>query len=252
MSLSVDLSGKRALVTGASSAGLGAHFARLLARSGAEIIVGARRLEPLQALVREIQETGGKARAVTLDVSDLSSVKTAVQNCDALDILVNNAGVTNTKRLLEQSEDDFDRIIATNLKGAWNTSVEVARAMQELGTPGSIINIASITGLRQATAITPYAVSKAGLVQMTKQMALELARHNIRVNALAPGYFKTDINRDFFETDAGKALAKRVPMRRIGTFDDLDGALLLLACDASQYMTGSVITIDGGHTVSSL
>lgn len=252
MSLTADLTRKRALVTGASSSGLGAHFAHLLARSGAEVIVAARRLDPLQALVSEIQTDGGKARAVQLDVSDLNSVRAAVSSCGTLDILVNNAGVTNTKRLLEQTEEDFDHIIGTNLKGAWNTGVEVARAMQAQGTGGSIINIASIAGLRQATAVTPYAVSKAGVVQLTKQMALELARHNIRVNALAPGYFKTDINRDFFESESGRTLVKRLPMRRLGQFKELDGAFLLLASDASNYMTGSIITVDGGHMVNSL
>ncbi len=252
MTLSADLSGKRALITGASSVGLGSHFARLMARSGAEVVVAARRLDQLEALASEIENQGGRARAVEMNVSDLNSVKEAISACGPLDILVNNAGISNSKRLLDQTEDDFDQIVQTNLKGVWNVGVEVARAMQSESRGGSIINIASIVGLRQGVGLTPYAVSKAGVIQLTKQMALELARYNIRVNALAPGYVKTDINRDFFDTHAGDAIVKRIPMRRLGNSEDLDGAFLLLASDASQYMTGSVITVDGGHLVSGL
>jgi len=251
MEISVPLAGKRALVTGASS-GLGRHFARVLARSGANVAIAARRKDALDALVAEIAAGGGEARAVTLDVTDPESVARAVAEAGPLDIVVNNAGVTNTRPVLEQTADDFDWIVDTNLKGAFLIATEAARAMRDRGGGGTIINIASILGLRQGGQVTPYAVSKAGVIQLTRQLALELARFDIRVNALAPGYIATELNEEFFAGPAGQALVKRIPMRRLGSFADLDGPLLLLASDSSRYMTGSVIEVDGGHLVSSL
>ncbi|MFA7439421.1 MAG: glucose 1-dehydrogenase [Sphingomonadaceae bacterium] len=246
-----ELGGKRILVTGASS-GLGRHFSLTLARAGAEVVAAARREAALEDLVRKITAGGGKARAVRLDVTDAVSIAAAFDACGDLDVLVNNAGVTNTRPLLDQTEADFSGIIDTNLKGTFLVATEAARRMRDRGAAGSIINIASILGLRQGGQVTPYAISKAGVVQMTKQMALELARCNIRVNALAPGYIETGLNEAFFASDAGQALIRRIPQRRLGTPNDLDGPLILLASDASLYMTGSVIAVDGGHLVGTL
>lgn len=251
MSISVDLSGRTVFVTGASS-GFGAHFASVLAGCGARVVVGARRVGALDALVATIGAAGGSARAVVLDVRDMNSIRDAVSAAGPIDILINNAGVGVTKPVLDQTEEDWSFVLDTNLRGAFFMAREVAQQMRGRNVSGSIINIASILGLRQGGQVSTYAISKAGLIQMTKQLALELARFNIRVNALAPGYFGTEINTGFFSTEAGKALIKRVPMRRLGELSDLDGPLLLLASDASRFMTGSVIEVDGGHLLSSL
>lgn len=251
MSLTADLTGKRILVTGASSEGFGAHFARLLARCGAHVVVAARRLAPLEALVEEITAAGGSASAVRMDVADLASVRDGLAAAGAIDTCINNAGVAVTARALDQSEDDFDFVMGINLKGAWNVATEAAKLMRDAGG-GNIINTASITGFRTAAGTGPYAVSKAGVLHMTRQLAMELARFNIRVNALAPGYFLTDINREELAGEAGEPLRKRIAMRRYGELPDLDGPLLLLASDASRFMTGSIIAVDGGHLVQSL
>jgi len=176
----------------------------------------------------------------------------ALSQIEQVDILVNNAGLVRDAAMLDQSEEDWDTVLDTNLKGMFLLSKAVARAMRDRGTGGTIINIASILGLRQAGGVLPYAVSKAGAIQLTKTMALELARFGIRVNAIAPGYLDTELNRDFWRTDAGKTMLKRIPQRRLGQLEDLDGPLLLLASDASRYMTGSVIAVDGGHLLSTL
>jgi len=246
---SFDLTGKRALVTGASSAGLGAHFARVLTAAGAQVVVAARRTEKMAKLVAEL---GGSAAALALDVTDAKGIAKAIAAAGAFDILVNNAGASVTKPLLEQDADDFDSVINVNLRGAYLVAQEVAKGMIEKGSGGVIINTASILGLRQGGHVTPYAISKAGLIQLTKQFALELARHKIRVNALAPGYFVTDLNRDLLKSEAGAAMAKRIALRRFGQYEDLDGPLLLLASDAGRYMTGSILTVDGGHMLQSL
>jgi NAD(P)-dependent dehydrogenase (short-subunit alcohol dehydrogenase family) len=247
--LKADLSGRTALVTGASS-GLGAHFASVLASAGADVIVAARRISALEGLVDAIRSAGGSARAAVLDVCDRDSIEDVISANSRLDILVNNAGVTVSKPALEQDEADWDYVVATNLKGAYQMAVRAARTMRDHG--GSIINIASILGIRQAGGVASYAISKAGILQMTKSLALELARYAVRVNAIAPGYFETELNEAFFESEAGVALIRRIPMRRLGVAPDLDGPLLLLASDASRFMTGSVLVVDGGHLVSSL
>ncbi|NWK97439.1 2-deoxy-D-gluconate 3-dehydrogenase [Sphingobium lactosutens] len=245
------LAGKRALITGASS-GLGRQFANILVRAGAHGVVAARRTEALDTLIAEIAAYGGSAEAVVMDVTDRKSVINGVAQAGAVDILVNAAGVTNSKPVLDQTEADYELILGTNLKGAFLTATEVARGMRDRKRGGSIINIASILGLRQAGHVTPYAISKAAVIQLTKQLALELARYGIRVNALAPGYVDTALNHSFFTSDAGSDLVQRNPMRRLGTLEDLEAPLLLLASDGSNYMTGSVLTVDGGHMVSTL
>jgi NAD(P)-dependent dehydrogenase (short-subunit alcohol dehydrogenase family) len=248
------LDGKLALVTGASS-GLGAHFATLLATAGARVVLAARRLDALQPLVAQICASGGEARPVALDVTSSASVSACLdETCawETPDVIVNNAGVTVTRPLLEQSEEDFDRVLDTNLKGCWLVATESARRMVKAGRGGAIVNVASILGERVAGGVAPYAISKAAVVQATKAMALELARHRIRVNALLPGYVVTDLNRDFLASEAGEKLRARIPSRRFCELQDLDGPMLLLASDAGAAMSGASVAVDGGHLVSSL
>lgn len=247
----LGLAGKTALVTGASS-GLGAHFAKVLARAGAFVILTARREGHLSLVAEQICLHGGKCDVATLDVTSSSSVNSLADRLVAVDILVNNAGLVREASALDQSEADWDVVMDTNLKGMFLLSQAVAKAMRFRKRGGSIINIASILGLRQGGGVLPYAVSKAGTIQLTKTLALELARFDIRVNALAPGYLDTDLNSAFWDTDTGKAMLRRIPQRRLGRLEDLDGPLLLLASDASSYITGSVLTVDGGHLVSTL
>jgi len=246
-----DMTGKVALVTGASG-GLGRHFASVLALAGAEVVLAARRQDALAEAADRIEAAGGRARTVGLDVTDARSVDRAFQEAGPVDVLINNSGVTATVTAVEMEEADWDRIVDTNLKGAWLVARAFARQAIAAKHEGAIVNIASILGLRVAGHLSAYAASKAGLIQLTQTMALELARHQIRVNALAPGYIETDINRDFFQSERGKALIARIPQRRLGQEEDLDGPLLLLASDASRFMTGSVVAVDGGHLVSSL
>lgn len=250
-----DVSGKAIMITGASS-GLGRHFAAVLSQCGARVAVCARRVDRLEDLCKEISRSGGRAVPVALDVASADSVtkavKVVVRELGSIDVLVNNAGVAITKSVLEVDEHDWDSVMDINLKGAWRVAQETARQMSRAHTGGSIINIASITGFRVAGQISTYAVSKAALIHLTRAMSLELARFRVRVNAIAPGYIETDLNREFFESPAGEAMIKRVPQRRLGRLDELDGSLLLLASDASSYMTGSVIVVDGGHLQASL
>jgi NAD(P)-dependent dehydrogenase (short-subunit alcohol dehydrogenase family) len=249
------LDGRKALVTGASS-GLGRHLALTLGKAGAEVVVAARRADKLATLVGELAELGAKAYAVTLDVTTGASVQAGfdriAQVAGRVDVIVNNAGVTTTKPALQQSEEDWDLVLDTNLKGTWLVAQEAARRLIAAKAPGSIIGIASILGERVAGGVGPYAVSKAGLIQSTKVLALELARYEIRVNAILPGYIVTDLNREFLESEAGERLRSRIPTRRFGRVEHLDGPLLLLASEAGAHMTGAVVAVDGGHLVSSL
>lgn len=249
------LDGKVALVTGASS-GFGRHFARVLAQAGASVILAARRSELLEEACEEIAALGGEATAVSMDVTDSASVKAAFDEAERpyglIDVVVNNAGITIPKLLLDLSDDDWLQVIDTNLNGVMYVTREAGKRLVAAERGGSIVNIASIMAERVQQALTNYAAAKAGVVQFTKAAALEFARHNIRVNALCPGYFNTPLNQNWFETDAGKALIQRIPQRRTGELHELNGPLLLLASDAGSLMTGSTITLDGGHVLSDL
>jgi NAD(P)-dependent dehydrogenase (short-subunit alcohol dehydrogenase family) len=249
------LDGQHVLITGGSS-GLGRFFAIFLASRGAQVTVAARRAEALAKTVDNISAAKGQAHSVVMDVTAADSIESALNAAEArfgpVEILINNAGVTATRPALDQDETDWDKVVDTNLKGVWLVAQAAGRRMVTHKLRGSIVNIASILGLRVASSVAPYAISKAGVVQMSKVLALEWARYGIRVNALAPGYFETELNDDFFEGDAGQALIKRIPQRRLGELRELEGPLLLLASKAGSYMTGSVIVVDGGHLVSSL
>lgn len=250
-----DIQGRVALVTGASS-GFGQFFAEALAARGARVVIAARRVERLSELKDRIRAAGGQCHAVAMDVGNADSVQQAVADAwewaGGIDILVNNAGIGANASVLHMSEAEWDANLDTNLKGAFLVAQQVSRRCVEAQKPASIINIASILGLRVANHLSPYCASKAGLIHLTKAMALELARYNVRVNVIAPGYVETDINRDFFKTGAGERMLSRIPTRRLGQLEELLGPLLLLASDAGAYMTGSVITVDGGHLVSTL
>lgn len=245
-----DLTGRTALVTGASS-GLGWRFAQVLAEQGAQVVLAARRTDRLDELKGQIEAAGGRAMSVALDVTDRSSIDsafTAIAEAGlTADILVNNAGIAREVMALDMTAEDWTSVMDTNLNGVWFVAQAAARRMVEAGTGGSIINMASLLGLRVAQTLSAYAIAKAGVVQMTKGQALEWARHKIRVNAIAPGYVLTEINRHFFESEAAKPFIARIPQRRIAEPDELDGVLLLLASPASSFMTGSVISVDGGH-----
>ncbi len=250
--LELSLSGRTALVTGASS-GLGRHFARVLAASGAAVALAARRVDRLEALAREIEAAGGRACAVALDVTDPAAIAPAFEAAETalgpVNILVNNAGVPSGSFLLKTTEDEWRSVLSVNLDGVFRVAQEAARRMKAHGG-GSIVNISSILGFGVLKTLAPYATSKAAVIQLTKAMALELARDNIRVNAIAPGYVVTELNEDFLKSDAGQRLLSKAPMQRAGRLEELDGPLLLLASDAGSYMTGSVITVDGGTLLS--
>lgn len=246
------LRGKTALVTGASS-GLGQHFAKLLARQGAHVVLAARRRAPLEETCADIVHKGGSADVVSFDVADPAMVAAAFAMVDVVpDIVVNNAGIPDNRPALEMDVETWDSVVDTNLKGAFLVAQAAAKAMRREGKGGSIVNIASITGIRPAGNLAAYAASKAGLIHLTKTLALEWARYGIRVNALCPGYIETALNQDFFASDAGRSLVTRIPQRRLGQASELDGALLLFASDAGSYITGASLAVDGGHLVSSL
>ncbi len=247
-----DLTGKVALITGASS-GLGKHFAKTLSSYGAKIILAARRIERMESLQKELLN---ESIVVSLDVTSNKSVnklREEIENSTGqLDILVNNAGISDPVKFKDISEESWLSVLETNLNGAFRVAKMATDIMLKNNDGGSIINIASILAERVGLNLSSYASAKAALVQLTKSMALELARSNIRVNALAPGYILTEINQDFFNTDEGKSYIGKIPMKRLGLESELDGALLLLASNTSSFMTGSVITVDGGHLVNPL
>ena len=245
-----SLIGKTALVTGASS-GLGWHFAHVLAGAGAKVAIAARRTDRLEVLASEIKSCGGTAYPVALDVTDRASIRAAFDAAEAalgpVSILINNAGLSTQSSFLKATDKEWRDTMSVNLDGVFAVGQEAAIRMAKTGNGGAIINIASIMGFTNAKTLSPYCASKAAVVSLTKSMALELARDRIRVNAIAPGYFSTEINAGFTETEGGKKMVARIPMRRFGNLPELDGPLLLLASDAGGFMTGSIITVDGGH-----
>ena len=228
----------------------------MLADAGAAVAVTARRADKLAETASLIEAAGGRAVTAAMDVTDQASVKAAFAAAEAalgpVSVLINNAGIARPALALKMDPADWDAVVDTNLTGAWRVAQEAARRMAAAGSGGAIVNIASVIGQRQMGGQAAYAAAKAGLIQVTKTLAMELARHRIRVNALAPGYVETEMNRDYFATDAGKRMIQRIPQGRLGRLEDLDGPLLLLASDASAYMTGAVVSVDGGHLVSSL
>jgi NAD(P)-dependent dehydrogenase (short-subunit alcohol dehydrogenase family) len=255
--IQVNFEGKIALITGASG-GLGARFAKVLAMAGAQVVLASRRVELLKELRAEIEADGGAAHVVKLDVTDYNSIKAAIAHAETeagpIDILVNNSGVSSTGRLLDVTPEDYAYVMETNLRGAFFVAQETAKRMvaRSKGDPRlqhRIINIASVAGLRVLPQIGMYCMSKAGVVQMTKAMALEWGRYNINVNAICPGYIETGINREHLGTDHGKKLIEMLPRKRLGQPSDLDGLLVLLASDEGHFINGSIITVDDGLMV---
>ncbi|MBX9774045.1 MAG: SDR family oxidoreductase [Xanthobacteraceae bacterium] len=248
-----DMTGQVALVTGASS-GLGVRFAQVLAEAGAAVALVARRDDRLEAVRADIEKAGGRAVAIAADVTDRGAMTrafdAAAQAFGTVTVLVNNAGVVASRRAVEVSEEEWRRVIGTNLDGVFFAAQEAARRMLAAGRGGAIVNIASILGLSVAKGVAPYAVAKAGVIQLTRAMALELASKGIRVNAIAPGWIVTDLNRDYLASEAGAAIRRAIPAGRFGEASDLDGALLLLASDAGRFITGETIVVDGGQVVA--
>jgi NAD(P)-dependent dehydrogenase (short-subunit alcohol dehydrogenase family) len=252
---SFDITGEVVLVTGASS-GIGRHFAEVLVLAGAKVALAARRTELLAEAAAAIEARDGTCLSVACDVTKQADIAAAItaaeEQLGPLSILVNNAGVVVSKPLFEHTEADWDYVMDTNLKGAWLAAREFAHHLAGLKRPGRIINISSVLASRTIGRVPAYCAAKAGLTHLTHVLAMELARYGILVNALAPGYVETDFNRAFFQTDAGKALISRIPLKRIAQTDDLDGALLFLASPASAYVTGAVLAVDGGHAVAAI
>lgn len=246
-----SLQGKTVLITGASS-GFGAHFAEVLAGAGADLVLAARRVEKLEQTADAVRKLGRTATVVAMDVSDHQSVEKAFSDMPPLDVVINNAGINRLGAMDELPEEDWDAILDTNLKGVWAVSKQAIQRWRAESRPGNIINIASVLGLRVGGQLVAYAASKAAVVQMTKAVALDYARDNIRCNAICPGYFLTDINREHMDGEWGQRLIKRIPFRRLGNLPELDGPLLLLASDASRYMSGAAVPVDGAHLCSTL
>lgn len=255
MTIEFDMSGHVALVTGASS-GFGVHFAKILAARGARVVVAARRLDRLQALVGEIEAEGGEALAVAMDVRDPASIAAAFDAAEAafgnVTVVSNNAGVAHGKSALKIDEENWDRIMDTNLKGVWIVAHEAATRMIAAGVGGSIVNTASILGLRVTFAQSSYSASKAAVIQLTKALALEWMRKGIRVNALCPGYFLTEMTEGLFETPQGQAFLAASPSGRAGSMDEMTAPFLLLASEAGSYLNGVALPVDGGQCIGNM
>lgn len=255
--MNVNLKEKVAFVSGASG-GLGARFARVLAAAGANVVLAARRVDRLKELRAEIEADGGAAHVTPLDVNDMDSIREAVaeaeRQCGPLDILINNSGVSDTRLLTEVEPEHYARVFDTNVRGAFFLAQEVARRMighsrANAGFRGRIVNVASAAGLRPQLRLGVYSMSKAAVVQMTKAQALEWGRFGINVNAICPGYVRTEMNESHWETEAGRRQMESLPRKRIGSVEQLDGLLLLLSADESDLIQGSVIAIDDGMSL---
>ncbi len=250
-----DLTGRVAMVTG-SSGGLGRHFALTLAEAGATVAVAARRDDRVAQVASEISAAGGTAVPVALDVTNRESIADAFETVERqagpVTVLVNNAGVAQRDMALDVSQAHWDAVIGTNLSGVWAVAQEAAQRMVKAEIGGSIVNIASLLSKRVSKGIMPYAVSKAGVAHMTRSLAVEWAPHGIRVNAIAPGYFETDLNREYLRSELAQPMIGRIPFQRTGELEELSGPLLLLCSDAGSYVSGTVISVDGGHAVNAI
>lgn len=252
MTLSSDLSGQTALVTGASS-GLGKRFAQVLAKNGARVALAARRKDRLESLRTEIEDQGGRAAVIELDVTAASQISGAVDAAESelgpVTILVNNAGIGLSNRAEDVTETEYDAVMDTNLKGVFLMAQEVGRRMIERGRGGRIINIASAGAFQPVKGLAVYAAAKAGVAQLTRALALEWARHDINVNAICPGYIETEINAEFFASERGRRFVATFPRRRVGRPEHLDGLLLLLASGDSDFINGSLLLADDALTI---
>jgi NAD(P)-dependent dehydrogenase (short-subunit alcohol dehydrogenase family) len=245
-----DLTGKTAFITGASS-GLGRRFAWTLARAGADVLIAARSADRLKNLQEEIHAFGGNAIPVALDVRDRESIRATIAQIEStrpIDVLINNAGIAIIKAPDRYKDEDWDAVYETNLRGPWVLAQSVIQHRVADGRECSIINIASVLGLRPLGHIAPYAATKAGIINLGRDLCVDLAAKGIRINAIAPGYFETEMNREWLKTEAGTKLLEGIPAGRFGQPEDLDGAILFLASDASRFMNGNLITVDGGHS----
>lgn len=246
---------KIALITGASS-GIGETLAKALSDAGAKVIVAARRKDRLDELVATITANGGEALAVSMDVTDRDSVNAAIaegiEKIGTPTIIINNAGVASPRSFVSMEDSTRDFVMNTNFNGVWNVAQEGARRMIDAGLPGSIVNIASVLGLTVKPGQTNYCASKGAVVQLTRAMALDLMKHNIRVNAIAPGWFKTEINDEYFDSDAGKEFISRMPAKRLGTLDELVGPVLMLCSDSASFVNGAVLPVDGAISVTGI
>lgn len=253
---SYDLANKTVLITGASS-GIGEYFAELFVNQACNVVLVARRHEKLTTFIKQFDhDVQARIHCFECDISDPAKIDTLMselkQNNIVVDVLINNAGVAEGTSFLDTTHSDMRRVMSTNFEGFWYLTQQITAEMINSKTEGSIINIASILAQGTAQWVSTYAASKAAMEHASRNLALELSRHSIRINCIAPGYIRTPLNKDFFDTESGERMIRRIPQKRLGTYEDLAGAVLLLASPLSAYMTGSTITVDGGHVCRSL
>lgn len=246
------MTGRVALVTGAGT-GLGARFCQALAEQGAAVAAVARRAEKVEAVAEAIRKAGGQAIAIAGDVTDTASIRAAFDAAEkafgTVDAVVANAGISVPGRAVDTSDDDWRKLMATNLDGVFYTCREAAQRLLKAGKPGAIVNIASILGYGVGKGLASYTTSKAAVIQMTQALALEWAFKGIRVNAIAPGYVITEINRDYLTGPDGSGMTRDIPVGRFGKEEDFDGVLLLLLSEAGAFITGTTVTVDGGQRI---